>query len=72
VDELRRLNVHGWLKKLAAGTPLPSGLGVLEDGGYNRHSPGHATIYPTMRMTVNRFNELMQHETTWQRVDEYI
>jgi hypothetical protein len=61
LEQARQL-LRGHFHRLAAGTPLPEGLGVVADGrdanARSENPPSHHTIYPTLRMPVARFLEL--------------
>jgi hypothetical protein len=50
---------------LPAGTPLPEGLGVVADGRDvdpdSDQAATHHTIYPTVRMPLDRFAELFKN-----------
>ena len=54
--------LSGPYHRLPKGTALPKGLGIKADGSdvnpNSPHVPGHYTIYPSRKMTVEQFNEL--------------
>jgi len=56
-------SLHGGFHLLPQGTELPDGLAVIADGvdmdRNSPRSPTHHTLYPTVRMPVERFVELV-------------
>ncbi len=62
-NDPNRSPLRGHFHKLPAGTELPDGLTIANDGsdvegGYM--SPGHRTIYPTRSMPFYEFNQLIK------------
>ncbi len=53
---------HYW--SLTASIILPLGIGIVADGRdvnpSSEHGPTHHTIYPTVPMSLDRFNDLMR------------
>jgi hypothetical protein len=62
-DDPEKAPLTGQYHKLPEGAQLPSELGVTLDGSDvvegSPHPPGHATIYPKVPMTPERYQELL-------------
>ena len=62
MNDVTNAPLTGHYYQLDAGTELPDGLGIIQEGcdifPDSPHGPGHSTIYPTKPMTVEEFNDL--------------
>lgn len=60
--DLSQMGVRGHWYTLPGGTELPEELGVTADGvdvnPSSPNPPSHHTVYPTVRLAVDRFTEL--------------
>ena len=72
-DKPSNAPITGWYHILPKGTQLPDGLAIIADGidvnPKSPHGAGHHTIFPTIEMTVEKFNELFK-SLPWSQGDK--
>jgi hypothetical protein len=69
--DVAKVTLTGYYHVLARGTQLPPGIAVVADGmdrdPSNPHPPTHHTLFPTIRMPVDAFIDLILN-LPWQYV----
>jgi hypothetical protein len=69
--DVAKVTLSGYYHVLSRGAELPPGVAVVADGvdvdSKNPHPPTHHTLYPTIRMPVDTFIDLIVN-LPWQYV----